>query len=757
MLLLGSMVFAVAPPIVQAQDQEDSEEAGRLEEVIVTARRRAEALMRTPVSITAFSGEEITHRQIERLHQIGQATPNLEFRNHANASGSNHNAVVYIRGVGQSDFVPSTQPGVGIYVDEAYISQVSGAVINLLDIESIQVLRGPQGTLFGRNTIGGAVLVNSVKPGDEFDAKVDLSTGTDKLREGRVSLNVPLSDTFFSRFSFLARHRDGWVDFPNIPGSDGGGSDDTVGARVALRWVPSDSLTIDLSADYTNSKSDGPPTVTASSIHNFNEQGGLTTAGEYNFIIAPALGLPLFTTEDHVPGIDSYTALGTEFDRAKQDIWGVNLKVQWDVGWGTLKSITNYRDLESNDGRDEDNSPLAPITRIRDIMDANQFSQEIQLSGQAFDERLDWTAGVYYFEDEARNPNPVDFPLFGLISGSIVEKQSTAIFGQGTYAINDQWSATFGLRYTDEKKDFIVDDTIQYVNRIWGPIIGAPVEEFILLPPNAFTLASKGLTEADSEEMDVYLNLSYQWTDDLMVYGSYATGFKGGGFVQRIVPGADVTSYDPEFADVYELGIKWEGLDQTLRLTGAVFLNDYTDLQITIERGIAPVTENAGDAEIKGFELEFMWLPQAVPSLTLSGGVGYLDAKYTKLDPGATVPKDNLLPSAPDWQYNLTGSYTLPADVFSGSLNFRLDYAWTDNYFMEATNDPFLEVDSYGLLNGAITWTSNSENWEVAIRGTNLSDELYYTSPQNNVGIAGWVTPTVGPPDQYSVRVTYRY
>lgn len=730
-----------------------AEEVG-LEEITVTARRRDESLMSTPVSVTAFTGEDLQQRQIERVHEIGASTPNLEFRNHANAGSSNSNAVVYIRGVGQSDFAVSTEPGVGIYVDEAYISQASGAVIDLVDIESIQVLRGPQGTLFGRNTIGGAVLVNTVKPNEEFGGSAHATLGTDELREVGVKVNVPLTDTLFSRLSFQARERDGWVDYVNVPGSDGGGSDETWGARLALRWLATDDLTIDFSADYTDTETDGPPNI-VTRIENFNSAGGLTNAGQYNIAVAPFAGLTPAYDNTFVTKDDAYKNFGTFFEGGEQEIWGGTLTVAWDLDAFSLKSITNYREIESTDGRDEDGSPME-ISHVRDDLDAEQFSQEFQLSGQAFDDKLTWTTGVYYFEDEAVNINPVQFPHVTLVSGAIVEKESSAWFGQASYDLSDKWSLTVGARYTDENKDFLVDDRIQYVTSVWLPFLDpANPPIFVFPPPNAVTLAAKGKTEANINNKDYHANLSYQWTEDLLVYASYSEGFKGGGFVQRVIPGQAVTSYDPEFAEVYELGFKWEG--ETLRLTGALFYTDYSDLQITLFRVFAPVTENAGDAEIYGAELEFLWIPS--DNWKISGGVGLLDAEYTTEinDDSGLVSKDDDLASTPELQYNLSASYTWPEPVLSGALTFRLDYSYQSDYYMEAANDPDQEQKAFGLLNGAITWVSESEQWEVALRGRNLTDEVYWTSPQGGVEANGIVGPTVGQPVEYSLRVGFRF
>lgn len=751
---ISGAIIASSGALISGVPTIASAEEARLEEITVTARRRNESLMSTPVSVSAFSGDELKRLQVDKIDQIGRSTPNVEFRSHSNASSGNNNAVVYIRGIGQSDFAASTEPGVGIYVDDAYISQAAGAVMSLVDIESVQVLRGPQGTLFGRNTIGGAVLINTVKPNDEFGGSAEITVGEEDLLETSFKVNVPLTDTLFGRFALQTRERDGWVDHPNISGSRGGGSEENWGVRVALRWLASDNLTIDFNTDFTNSKSDGTPGVLVDQTFNSRPDSN-TFSGAYNHMLAPALGLPLYD-ERFIAGDGKYVNYGTGFEQADQDVLGATLNIEWELDAFTLTSVTNYREIESFDLRDEDASPLGPISHVGDELESEQFSQEFKLNGQAWDDKLTWTTGVYYFKDDAININPVEFTLFGLISGAIVEKESSAWFGQVTYDFSDQWSLTLGARYTDENKDFLVNDRIQYINRIWLPFLDpANPPVMAMLPPNAVTLASKGKTEANQNNKDYHANLSYQWTEDLLVYASFSEGFKGGGFVQRIAPGADVTSYDPEFAKVYELGFKWEG--ESLRLTGAVFYTDYTDLQITVERGIAPVTVNGGDAEIRGAELEFLWLPN--DQWRVSGGLGFLDNEYTKLDPDATITKDTELASAPDMQANLSVAYTIPQPVFSGNMTIRLDYSHTNPYYMNAENEPVQEVDKYGLLHATVNWVNDADTLEVSLRGRNLTDEWYLTSPQGGLldGQNGFVTPTVGQPTEYSLNIAYRF
>lgn len=717
-----------------------------LEEVIVTARKREENLMDTPISITAFTAEDLSNRQIERINQIAEASPNVVFRTHANASANNNNAIVYIRGIGQDDYIPTVEPGVGIYLDNAYIAQTTGAVLDVVDVESIQVLRGPQGTLFGRNTIGGAVLINTNKPNDEFRGNLEFIAGSYDHLQGKGSINIPLTDNFFAKGSFLARHKDGYVDLPLIDDDDGGGSDDTQAGRLALRWLPSSNLTIDASVDYTGSKSDARPSVLEGPIDEFNPA---TDAGAYNVIIAPLADFtPLYTNAFFNPPEDR-SSNATRHIRSDSDIWGISLNISWDVAGLNIKSLTNYRNIELDDQRDSDHSP-ADVVTIGDVLDSEQFSQELQVSGQSFKERLKWLTGLYYFEEENFNVNDVTFPFFGVISGSITDNTSLALFFQGTYEITERLSLTAGLRYTKEDKDFIVDDRIQYLVRVFNP---PSPGAFINFPPQAVKVVPNGVSEADETELDPHVNLTYRWNDDFMTYFSYSEGFKGGGFVQRVQPGQMVTNFGPEFATVYEVGFKWDGFDRHLKLTGAGFFTDYEDLQITVQRQIAPVKENAGDAEIYGAELEMTIVP--MDRWLISAGIGYLDAEYTELAPQATIAVTNELPSIPEWQLNTSVSYMLPVPTLSGTLVTRFDWSWSDEYALAADNLVFR--DDLHLLNASLVYQHDSERWEVAFLGRNITDEFYITTPGGNLATAGYREVTVGQPGEWGIKFNYRF
>ncbi len=729
-----------------------AEEAGaRIEEVTVTARRREETLMETPIAITAYSGEELKLRQIDRTDQLAQSTPNLVFR--TSMEGLSDAAIVFIRGIGQGDFVPTVQAGVGTYVDGVYISSVSGALMDTAGVSSIEVLRGPQGTLFGRNTIGGAILVNSVKPDEAFGGQGELTVGDFDRREVKGSINVPFTDTFYGRLSILARDVDGYVDTPNIAGDKGLGADETRAARLALRWVPTDSLTIDLAGDYTSRESSAPPRVLAAVA----ETRPATPLAAYNSLVAPYYGLAPMTSGSVLPG-ESYTSLSSFGPPGEADIYGANLTVEWDLGAVTLKSITSYRNQDNYAAIDGDTTPSA-VTHREDWLEGDQFTQELQVLGTAFDDRLNYVGGIYYFKEDMVNRNQVLFPTFLIMSGSIVDNYSSAVFGQLSYDLTDRWSITAGYRYSEDNLDSIVDDRIQYIIRVFEPTAPGGQISFPLPPdPAAFRLVTPGTRESDFSGGVPYLNIAHQW-DTVMVYGSYSEGYKGGGFSQRIQPGNTITPFGPEEAAVYELGFKWTGFDDRLRLNGAVFKTDYSDLQVSVVSCptgcVGNAILNASDAEIKGAELE---LQAALTSrLSLSAGLGYLEGEYKRVESYVSFPATNDLPSIPEWGRNASLTYRWP--LAWGQLVMRGDYSFSDSYFTDADN--IAEVPSVSLYNAGITFIAPTDNWEIGVQVRNLTDEYYYVGGGAErvalLGQDGFGTLTLAPPRTVSARFSYRF
>ena len=842
---------------------------GMLEEITVTARRREESLQDTPISITAFTGDGLQMRQIDRLSGIGPFTPNMQFDTGATFSGANSSASVFIRGIGQVDFTLTTEPGVGIYLDGVYMSQTIGSVLDLVDIERVEVLRGPQGTLFGRNTIGGAINVTSVKPSTEkLDGDVKVTVGEDSRLDVRASLNFPITDTFAGRISAATFTRDGYVAAPNTPGGSELGDIDQNVARLGLRWEPSDKFDMDFNLDWSQQRENGVPNVLVGvfdgatlaipppptpipltplsfvDLHNltasipFGVQGGLPPATPPSPIfmqplICGGVGVPNPVVncpagQNDTVNIENDPWINTSpLDYASEtDIWGANLTFSWDFNWASLKSITAYREVEAFTAMDVDafgsvNAMTGAVEGLTgdlvDDFDSEQLSQEFHLSGLAVNDRLNWLLGFFYISEEGTNLDDVEFTAVHILSGAEIDNESIAGFGQLTFDFTDRFSATAGVRYTDETKKFIVPNTcfplpkgpatlldgsgtvdcarlqsvidpkfvngtdstdptsgfLPFINAVVGgdpfrfcclPLSDAAGNVLGLLPGLApgDPVVPAGTTERSFDDWTPHVNLSYKFTDDLMTYVSYSEGFKSGGFVQRVFPPkTEVPGFDPETAKVYELGAKWVGLDNQLFLSGAVFFTDYENLQIEVNDGIAPVTRNAAEAEISGFELELTATPGE--SWLIQAGLGYLDAEYTRLDPSQNFSTDFLsltldseLVNAPEWTANLGIQYTATFGG-GGQLIPRLDVAYTDDVFKDALNFPQLMQDAYTLVDVYLTYITPGGSWEAAVFAQNVTDEEYITSGFANGLTQGRVSANVARPSQWGASLTYRF
>jgi iron complex outermembrane receptor protein len=718
-----------------------------IEEMIVTARKMEEDLQSTPISIAAFSGDGLEDRGMTNIAQIAPFVPNLSFQNNPSFGGAGNAAAIYIRGVGQKEFLPTTEPGVGLYVDEVYIARSVGGILDLIDIERVEVLRGPQGTLFGRNTNGGAINITTRKPHDEFEGDVIATYGTDSRIDLKGSINAPITESLFSRFSLLYKTQDGYV--KRDDGREFGDAD-TIGGRATFLWQATESLEITLTGEYTREEVDGPAltliginlglpidpdTPPMATIHNVGANlaaGG----GPIPCAIPPAplnLAVPGCYDNRYVYGEDAERTSGTAPAFSDTDIWGTNLNISWDITDSlTLKSITAYRDLDSQFARDGDHS-LHRISQFADDLQQDQFTQEVQLLGESFGDRLKWIVGLYYFTEDGNNVNELDFTVSRFRSGGAFDNESLAAFAQGTFDVTSRLHLTAGLRYTDETKKFTPDQIIHenYFAGSGHPQLDAP---FMQAGQRILPMLEK---ELDVEELDPYLNVSFDITDTLMAYVSYSEGFKSGGFTQRVFPPivvpftappgtADIDlipTFDPEFVKVYELGAKYTGFDNRFRLNGAIFYTDYTDMQIQVFTSVAPITKNAGEATIKGFELETQIVP--LESWFVEAGIGYLDAGYDEIDFATTfVDKNNNLDRVSDWTLSSATFYEI-AIGGAGTITPRLEWAYRSEFDNDAFNTPQIHQDDYHLVNANITWQNSDETISVIAGVTNLTDENY--------------------------------
>jgi iron complex outermembrane recepter protein len=742
--VITALALAAATPAAWAQST-PPESIGTLEEIVVTARKREENLQNTPIAVTAFTGEALAERGITSTKDLGNYTPNLVSNNGSSVSGNNSAGSYFIRGIGQIDFTLNTDPGVGLYIDDVYIARAMGAVMDLLDLSSVEVLRGPQGTLFGRNTIGGTISLHSQPPAETAGAKASVEFGSDNLARARVSADLPASEKLLTRISASYTNQDGFV--RRLSDGIELGDTNALAARAAVRWLPSDTITADLVLDGSRHREESPPTRAAA-------LDGLSAFGLFhNAVVAgpqclpppgPATNPACFNGQFLTS--DPYTTHSTARSQSDLDTWGAALTITAEPGQSLrFKSISAYRNTEALGLRDGDNSPHV-IAQTQDTWDHEQLSQELQLHGTAGGEALDWIVGLYYFEEQGTNINTVNFAPILIQSGGAVDNDSTALFGQATWHVSDALSLTGGLRYTDETKRF---DPDQFVIQDRNP---NPAQR---LPPG-FPLVPQQEVETSISELTPYLNLAYQWSAAVMTYLTYSEGFKSGGFTQRVFPPLPATpSFKPEFVDSYEIGAKMTALDQRLRLNAAAFYTDYTDLQVLALIGVAPTTQNAAQAEIRGFEMELTVLP--VAELRIDAAVGYVDAEYTSI--GSQViglTPDSEFAQIPEWTGSASVSYRF-AMGSGASLTPRVDWSYHSDVFMDAINTPQIYQPSYDLLGASLTWLSASERWQVRLAGTNLTDEDYFTAGFADLPVSGIAEVVMARPRQWSLQLQYQF
>ncbi len=707
-------------------------EPGIIQEVMVTARKREENLQDTPISITAFTADSLEQRQIHDVSGIGQFTPNVIFDRAAAIGGSNSSAIVYIRGIGQDAAISTIDLGVGTYVDGVYLARSVGGVLDLIDIERIEVLRGPQGTLFGRNTIGGAISITSRKPLDVFGTDVSLTYGSDDQVNALLTMWGPLSETVSGKISLLSKNRDGYVERPD--GTDFG-DENLLGGRVALRWLPGDDVEVNLAVDATTKDENGAPftlldVVSSASFPSFHNA----------FVAPPAAGCFDFATGTSTDSTNPACfnsqwaqARGADVDygtlpaRDELDVYGVSLTAEWSISDAlTLKSISAYRATRSSFAIDQDHSPHT-IAHVETTADQDQISQEFQLLGTAFDDRLNWILGLYYFQEDGESVERVTFAPVQFMSGGAFDNDSFAAFVQGTYEVTDRFSITAGARFTEDTKRFHPDQYVLSNNNALVPpfLLGQPggVPE---MPPPGFPILPDTEAELQVSETTPLLTLSYELTPDVMAYVTYSEGFKSGGFIQRVFPPEpQVRSFDPEYVDAYEAGIKWTGLDQRLRINAAVFYMDYSDLQFVVQSdSVAPLVLNQTAAEIRGFELELLAMP--VAGLSLELGVGYIDDKYTEIDEDVpeslNITTSSQLVKTPEWSGTAALSYAFVL-AGGGELIPRVDVVSRSEYFNNAINSPQIEQPAYTAWDLGLTYKSADQKWTLSAIGKNLSDE----------------------------------
>ncbi|QBX37047.1 TonB-dependent receptor [Brevundimonas sp. S30B] len=744
--LMAGAAWTALGGVAAAQSAPSDQQATTVGDIIVTARRTEESLQRTPLAISAFSGETLARQGVQQVTDIQGAVPNL---NIVQGRGSSNATNIYIRGVGQPDALQTFDPAVGVYVDDVYYSRIRGTQFDLLDLERVEILRGPQGTLYGKNTIGGAMKLVSRRPDDQFRARASVSGGNYDLIDVQGAVSGPIAEGLALGLSALHSERGGYVTDP-VTGAEYNDKN-TSAVRAALAWDPSALVRVDLTADYSK------------------DDAGLTVGQAQNSLtfLAGGVALPIasppptydFRTRT-TPGLPNETRLET---------WGTSARIAVDMTDAlTLRSITAYRELKTDDYIDFDATQLE-IADALVAVDQSQFSQEFQLT---YDNGGPLTAvgGVYFLREhvsshqESYNDDLLG-PAFGN-SGFLrtiddnLKTSSRAMYANVSYAVTDALRLSAGVRGTEEKKDYFRTTSTFYS----------------LLPAfNATYVFEPGLGRYD--DTSIMLSADYQVTPDALVYARYAQGFKSGGFNGRANSAAESTQYQPETADTYEIGAKTTWLDGRLRLNGAVFHTQYEDFQARVAGlDVDPVTGlpapvlsvlNAGELKIQGAELEAVLAVN--PNFTLDAQVGYLDAEYKEFADdrftsfgGSRAFQDPAF--SPKWTARYGAQYVFDlaggANVTLGAAaKFRSRMALAVDNTAVNSNVPLESMyqDSYWLYDARVVWNDASDRYSVGLYGQNLSDEVYKTDAQEFSSIGSIRTAYYGAPRTWMVKLTARY
>ena len=763
--LLGLTAFLAAFSMSQAVAGESAEASDRpIEEIIVTSQRRAENMQSVPVAVTAFSGDDLDEMGIVDIKGITERTPGFTM-----GVFNPGQPQYYIRGIGSNEDGAGGDQSVIVFVDEIYIGRSAGSDLDLFDLERVEVLRGPQGTLFGKNVIGGAVSLVTKKPSEETEVKFEGTVGNLSALTFRGLASGQIADNTYAKFSFSSRRRDGYLKsqidqfpqfFPGISGNLLGKFDqldvNSDSFRGALRFVPTDRMEINLTANYST----------------------MDRAGPSYRSIGPG-GIPFLADAALLPGYEDrhHENLLEDPGLSKNDIYGITARLDYDIGdTMTFTSLSSYRDVEAEQQwflstknltalRLSTNTVPLYLVGSNDYTDDSEtFTHEFRLTGSWG--RLNLVSGLYYLNEKTdRNetgPIGIDFSNgmggVGLSIPVIVggddqgnETDSYSVFAQLTFDLTERLAVSVGGRQTWEEKN---------ITRVGTPTALAPARIFDFE------------TGEDWSAFTGRVGIEWQATDDLFLYATIAEGFKSGGY-QGAADNELIAStpFNPEEAVLYELGAKSEWLDNRVRLNVAVFTTDYSDLQILqllVPEDAVPgtagtlITQNAADADIKGVEVEFTFVP--VANLTIQGAYTHLNTEFSNFfipsgfrppDLGGATPVDrtgNELRNAPKHAFNVLARYDWNL-ANGGALSVQGDWRYKDKAFQDPDVLDFAAVPSYDVVDFRASYLWPGANFETTLWMRNAFDEDYFL---HNWPLQGSGQATPAPPRTYGLTVTWR-
>ena len=721
-----------------------AQQTNALEEIVVTATKRVQSLQDVPIAVNAFNADTIEVAGINNAGDLAILTPALNINVNTNPFA----ARMIIRGVGTAQTDPALEPSVGLFIDGVYLGRTGLGMSDLTDIERIEVLQGPQGTLYGKNTNAGAISVITKKPNfEESEGYVEASVGNYSMSKLTASASGPLTQNLAYRLSGNINQRDGYYD--NSAGVDFNDADDW-NIQGKLQWEATESLSILLSGSRVERDTTccGADAVQTESVNNELVAQGLSPDSNDPY---------------------DYNVQSNADNRFAMESDLLSMTIDYDAGWGAIKSITAWNDYSYRVDQDPDRSELDILTLSNDKFSGDSFSQELRFTASPTD-NVDYMLGAFYLEQNTKRggdepfvfigddiitigsqqdlPFPLPFNFLVQPGDSLTvdmnqDAETIAFFGQGTWHIGDQWHITGGLRWSDEeKKSDLFSQT--YSTAFSNQILGASFLDSVSTPIDA-TL------ERSSDNVDWMLSAVLDISDDSMVYASAGTGTKSGGF-QTVNGTADDREFDDEDTTTYELGIKSTLLDARLRINAAAFYSEIENFQAQrqLETGLGTYVSNEAKVETSGVDFQVEAAP--MPNLVLSAGLLYMH-KYQITDgpeKGADLPFTA--------EFSGTVAATLVFPLGDGGIYWRTDYSYMDNHTTNVASATQLRDEDYdnrNLINSKVGWRNDS--WNVSVWGKNLSDDKYAMQTVLPFLVSGMEAYFLAPPRTFGATVRYTF
>ena len=742
------------------QQKEKASASGQLADIIVTAQFKSENVQKAPLAITAVNAEMLEARSQNSVTEVANRAPSVQLSTGGQGGGS-QTAAVAIRGIGTNDFQFPVEPGVGIYIDDVYYGISFGSSFDLVDLDRVEILRGPQGTLSGKNSIGGSIKLFSRAPGPDPDAYVEGTYGSFNRVSVKAASNFTLvPDRLYARFTGMARHVAGYMkryDYGCVTGRDAPGGNFAPGAghckigteggqevyavRGALRWIASDRIEDNLIVDFTQDRSEASPAKLLLQQNFANGNNYVTGPKDYT-TYANYTGHPGTADQFTVPAISHLKS------------WGIANTLDVRLGESlSLKSITAFRKSSGQNAWDGDGSPESIFNNFN-IFTHKQFTQELRLSASV-SSLLDATLGGYYYDADSTLGGRIDVEAAGLefAFDDPFKQTSKSGFLHVVVHPSSRLNITGGIRYTKEDKD--------YTFTRFSPIPGQPTSPFVA-PLDGVQRSFTG------SRWDYRLAIDYEIADDIRPYAQVSTGFKGGGINPRPFFVSQAVTFGQEKVTSYEIGLKTMLLDRRLRLNGAIYQTDYKDYQAQLLfcPDLSPpglgnncaATQNVADAKIQGFEIEGEFQP--VDGLSIDGSVSYVDFKFRNIDPASGLTADTKPQFSPKWKYAIGAQYR--ADLGGhGSLTPRLDWAYRSSIESNAINNTpgftMGHVNGVGLLNARLTYRSPDEDWEASLAVTNVTDKFYYINKYDRQAGFNTVFGQPGRPREWMVSIKRKF